>query len=148
DCVHNWMHLARIGPWKVFEIGPDKLGHVTLGDAPATFRAKVAWGLVGDVVLEVVQPLEGRSPLTDVLETRGEGVASLGVEPLERFDALLVHCANKGYRRLMTGSLVGTHRAAYLDARSKIGTDLEIVSTQGASMVAIYERTKAERLIV
>jgi hypothetical protein len=141
------MHLARIRPWKVFEVGPERLGHVTLGDAPAMFRARVAWGLVGDVVLEIVQPLEGRSPLSDVLETRGEGVASLGVEPLERFDALLVHCAERGYRRLMTGSLVGSHRAAYLDARAKVGTDLEIVSTQGASMVAIYERATPDRWI-
>jgi hypothetical protein len=147
DCVRRWIDLARVRPWRVFEVRPEERRHVTLGDAPASFRARVAWGLVGDIVVEIVQPLEGKSPLSDILETRGEGVASLGVEPIPRFDDLVAHCAGLGYRRLMNGSLVGSHRAAYLGARHRIGTDLEIVSTQGASMVAIYERTKPARVI-
>ena len=147
DCIQKWTSLARVCPWRIFELEPEKLRHVTLGDAQASFRARVAWGTVGDIVLEIVQPKDGKSPFAQILETRGEGVASLGVDPVGRFDDLLLHCANKGYPRLMTGALVGPERSAYLGGRTRIGTDLEIISTQGASLIATFERTKADRIV-
>jgi methylmalonyl-CoA/ethylmalonyl-CoA epimerase len=69
--------LLGIGPFKFF----------TLPDAAETFRGKpfipaqrvaIKMAQMGNMVLELLQPLEGESPHREFLEEKGEGVQHLG----------------------------------------------------------------------
>jgi hypothetical protein len=119
----------------VFELGPERLGRVKVGAMAASFSASVAIGRIGDVLFELIAPKEGQSPYHELLERRGEGVASVGVQVgLEGMQGLLAHTAARGYAPLIYGPLLGDHDSVYLACRSGIGTDLELIDTDGPGL--------------
>jgi hypothetical protein len=133
--IRSYMELGGIAPWLVFELGPGRLERVKVGGGAASFSASVAIGRIGDVVFELIAPKEGQSPYHELLARRGEGVASVGVQPgAEGMDGLLAHTIARGYATLIRGPLVGDHDSAYLACRSGIGTDLELVDADGPGL--------------
>ena len=68
------------GPWKVY----DAAGDGVLRDAswrgqPADFRLRWAETMVGDLNVELLEPLAPGNPFHEFLETKGEGIASVAV---------------------------------------------------------------------
>ena len=146
--VRAYIDLVGVSPWKLFDLGPDRLRYVRLAGEPARFRARVAWALIGDTLIEVIEPLEGRSPYHDVLEERGEGVMSLGVLPgKDGFEKLVSHTAALGYAETMQGALTGSHPTSFFSARSFIGTDLEVLDPGEPSPAALFRRTEPDRIV-
>lgn len=99
-------------------------------DALATGRAALA--RIDDVVIELLEPTAG--PYRELLDTRGEAIATLGVTPRGAPAALLAHCRALGYR-VIADRGAGT---AFLGARRWLGTDLELLppGTTAASLLA------------
>jgi hypothetical protein len=146
--VRSYIDLVGVGPWRIFDLGPDRLRYVRLAGEPAKFRARVAWAIIGDTLIELIEPLEGRSPYHDVLEHRGEGVISLGVLPgRDGFEKLVTHCTALGYTESMQGALTGSHRSSFFGARRFIGTDLEVLDPGEPSPAALFRRTEPDRII-
>jgi len=146
--VRAYIDLVGVGPWRVFELGPDRLRYVRLAGEPASFRARVAWAIIGDTLIELIEPRDGRSPYHEVLETRGEGVISLGVLPgRDGFEKLVAHCAALGYAESMQGALTGSYPSSFFGARRFIGTDLEVLQPGEQSPVALFRRTEPDRII-
>jgi hypothetical protein len=146
--VRNYVDVVRVGPWRIFEVGPERSARLQVDGVAGRFRAKVAWGFVGDTLFELVEPLDGASPYRHVLDTRGEGVAAVGVLPgREGFDALLDHCKSLGYSVSLRGALRGDHPSAYLGARRWIGTDLEIVAPPSDTFKALFHGGDADRVL-
>jgi glyoxalase/bleomycin resistance protein/dioxygenase superfamily protein len=113
DTVRKWIDVAGVGPWRIFE--------------------GIAWGLVGDTLIEIVQPTGG--PHAEVLSKRGEGVASVGVLPgRDGFAALAAYCREL-YGCPLDRPLVGTHRSTYHTARAAIGTDLEVLDIESPTLL-------------
>ncbi len=80
-------------------------------------------------MIELVEPGEARTPYRELLETRGEVAASLGVRPgRDGFDVLVAHCEKLGYATKMRGAIVGEHPSVTFGAREHIGTDLEVLA--------------------
>jgi hypothetical protein len=133
DTVRAYQTVAGVGPWRVFDRKLDSC------------EAKVAWGLVGDMLFELVEPRGGSSRYHDILATRGEGVAYLGITPCVGFDALLHRFDDLGYTTRLEAPLVGDHPAAYVSARRRLGTDFEIVAPGCASFAALFDAAVFER---
>ncbi len=133
--VGSWIDLASVGPWGVFSVNEG-------------LRARVAWAMIGDNLIEIVEPESEAGPLADVLRTRGEGVASVGVLPgPSGFDALVDRCTGLGYALRMKGGLHGEHRSVYLGARPFLGTDLEVVAPAGGTFAAAFSASRPERTL-
>ena len=69
-------HLSSLG------MGPFEQSHAAIPtkeklfrDKPANYSVKASTGKMGDLTLEVIQPVQGESPHTEFLDSKGEGIA-------------------------------------------------------------------------
>jgi len=68
------------GPWNIHEYQPPFLSDLKVRGEPAEFTWIGAEAHAGDTWIELLQPLEGDSPLKDWLAMHGDGVHHLGYE--------------------------------------------------------------------
>jgi len=146
--ARSWRTLSGVGPFRAFDLGPHRLGHVRVGGAPAAFEARVAVALLDRIVIELVQPGAGASPYADLLMTRGEGVAFVGVRADRHGPRDPVGSAvARGAPIRMTGSLLHTGRSVLLGTRGRIGTDLEVFEADSESLPEALERLTPDRIL-
>ena len=62
---------SGIGPWNVYTIGAPSMTGMTYRGEPADFRIRHALAFSGEVMIELVQPLEGQSIWQEYLDARG-----------------------------------------------------------------------------
>jgi hypothetical protein len=75
--IHAYRTAFGWGPWKLYE--PAALAGVRSAGSPPGLAARVAQTMVGDLNVELIQPLGGRSPWQELLDTKGEGIAGISV---------------------------------------------------------------------
>jgi hypothetical protein len=112
--AEQWVRFG-VGPWWTKELGPDDLGAITLPE----FRAQIAWCLLGETLLEIIEPVSGDTPHARLLESAGPGLHTVGVKS----DSLalpqtLEHLRGAGLPVVLQGVLHGGFEFAVLDARS------------------------------
>jgi methylmalonyl-CoA/ethylmalonyl-CoA epimerase len=125
-----WGAIGGVRRWHLF-------------DRPA---ARVAWALVDDALIELVQPGEAGGPHRELLAGRGEAVAAIGVEPIGPYDDFLKHCAKLGWG-VRHDQERPAGEAAWIGARRSIGTDLEALDLQGEAVEALFRRAKPDRVL-
>ncbi len=120
--------LFGIGPFTIYEFEPQ--GLVVRGEKTysKSIMAKAMWG---NIELEVIQPIEGKSLSLDFLRRRGEGVNHFGFH-VPNFDELYERFIQEGFEPLMQAqSYVETYKgnlkACYFDTESAVGTLFEII---------------------
>jgi len=85
---------------------------------------------VGDVELELIEPLEGESLYAEHLATHGEGLHHVAFE-VGDFGSVRTHLKEKGYRELQGGRPFDVTDYAYFDTDStlaciaELGSDVE-----------------------
>jgi methylmalonyl-CoA/ethylmalonyl-CoA epimerase len=123
---------------EVFGLGPFR--YVTYPpegreDIQLTFRGEVghfshrlAFAQMGPIELELIQPLEGESGLTEFLEEHGEGIHHIRFNTPE-LEAALDHLAGKGVAPLMGGGGLrpGT-QWVHLDTAAQAGFIIELMN--------------------
>ncbi|MGB9023739.1 MAG: VOC family protein, partial [Candidatus Bathyarchaeia archaeon] len=73
---HFWEELG-VGPWKIWRFSSENLTDMILHGKPAEYSFIVGMAYVGDVSIELVQPLEGESIFKEFLDKKGEGIHHL-----------------------------------------------------------------------
>lgn len=133
--IEAWADRCGVGPWHIVHIGPESIGNVTVGAAPADFRAKVGWAMMGSTLLEVIQPIAGDTPHAHLLAEKGDGLHYLGVrsDTVSTVDATR-HLASLGCPTLLEGVLFGGYDFSLVDASSVACTWLELM-TLGAEVL-------------
>ncbi len=117
DAIATMRHWARfgVGPWLTKEVGPADLSDISLGD----FRARIGWCLLGDTLLEVIEPVAGETPHAELLRTRGPGLHIVGVKSDTLMQPLLLEQLRaSGLPLVVQGILHGGFEFAVLDASS------------------------------
>ena len=120
-----------IGPFLRF---PDflKLGYeeTYYKGEPEEFNSSFAFFRLGDMEVEIIQPLYGRSIYRDFLEAGRQGLHHLGFDVYGDFDERLTAYAELGIGVLMNGR--GPNRAfAYLDTEKIGGVIFELIERGG-----------------
>ena len=104
--VKGWTRLPDI------RFGPESC---TYRGAPADFTAHISMAYVGEMQLELIQPVSGESIYTEFLERTGGGLHHLCWE-VDDLDAALDRAGAAGMEILQTGDMAGgSIRFAYLD---------------------------------
>ena len=107
--VHNVEATAKryyddlgIGPWRFYTIEPDSTGEMTLRGKPVKHAFRVALTKVGDVSMELIEPLEGESLYAEHLSKHGESLhhVAFGTKGYEDTKRLL---KEKGYKEVQSG---------------------------------------------
>lgn len=98
---HYW-DILGIGPWEIYDWEAPLVYDRQYRGAAAVARERIALTQVGDVQLELVQPVEGPSIYRDWLNKHGEGLHHLNflVDDVDTTAALL---AREGFVSLQSG---------------------------------------------
>jgi hypothetical protein len=131
-----WDDLG-IGPWGFYDLNPNTTHNLTLRGKPVTHAFRVAVAYVGDVQLELIEPLEGDNIYTEHLATHGEGLHHIQFQ-VENFDDAKAHFKEKGYAELQSGQPFGVCTYLYFDTDKHLASILELGSgvTSGKSFPA------------
>jgi methylmalonyl-CoA/ethylmalonyl-CoA epimerase len=110
DIDEGLSHLVDlgIGPFMVFEVGPHNSVDLTYDGKPADYSMILAFATHGNMMWEVIQPLEGTTIYSDFLDGGHQGlhhvaISGTGVSYEERAAEL----ERRGYRYLMGGRAFG-----------------------------------------
>jgi methylmalonyl-CoA/ethylmalonyl-CoA epimerase len=131
DCVAAQEELsARLGAGPFLSTGDEiRFDNVLLHGKPTPVWLRVAFGTLGGVVLELLEPLDDRSPHAEFLATHGEGMHHLAFL-VPDFDAQLaaVRTADPDAQLLIDGTGPGNpFRWVYIDGGAAHGTVIELL---------------------
>ena len=98
---------------------------MTFKGEPSNAQTKLAFFRLGQVELELVQPLGGKSSWQDVLDRKGEGFHHLAfwVEDMQKSVDFL---KERGILMIQRGDM-GSGQYAYFDADDRLGITLELL---------------------
>jgi methylmalonyl-CoA/ethylmalonyl-CoA epimerase len=129
DCAAAQRELAaKLGAGPFVSAGEEaRFDNTLVHGKPVPFALKVAFGPLGGVLLELLEPLDDRSPHAEFLASRGEGPHHLAFL-LDDFDDQLAAASGSGLERLIDGTGPGNPiRWVYLDAGGLRGTVIELL---------------------
>lgn len=69
--MRTWSRKYGVAPWRVYEWGELEVGELTLGGRPDRYAMRTALAELGDMGLELLQPLDDRSIYARSLERHG-----------------------------------------------------------------------------
>ena len=119
-----------IGPWMIMDgekgFDPDQTAvGLTVRGERVDFEISLASAWVGDVELELIQPLDDKGDYARFLKEHGEGVhhISIGTDP----KAFAEKMKEKGIPELMKGTIPNNSDWVYYDSESELGMIAEVV---------------------
>jgi len=102
-----------------------ELAHTEYRGQPTAARAKLAFFNLGQVSLELIEPVGAPSTWREHLETHGEGVHHIAFH-IQGMDEQLTLLAERGMPAVQRGDYTGG-RYAYVDAVPQLGVVLELL---------------------
>ena len=120
---------ARLGAGPFLSAGERCFDQVLVHGKPTPVALKIAFGALGGVLLELLEPLDDRSPHAAFLAERGEGLHHLAFLVTD-FDEQLaaIRAADPETNLLIDGTGPGNPvRWAYLDGGKARGTVIELL---------------------
>jgi methylmalonyl-CoA/ethylmalonyl-CoA epimerase len=109
--IESLSSIWGLGPWVIVEDSPNK-DDIRIGEP---YRLKVAFAKLGPVVLELFQPLEGRSIWSQFLEAKGEGIHHIGFE-VSNWDDMALKLQEQG-GRMVAGAVFEGKRWGYFETK-------------------------------
>jgi methylmalonyl-CoA/ethylmalonyl-CoA epimerase len=128
-----------IGPWQIFEYGPDNGSELIVDDEPVEYAMRVAITTLGPVEWELIEPLDDRSDYARFLAEKGSGVHHVAVG-ISSYDDTLRALRDKG-RIIRQGGRNGEVTFAYMSTDDDLGVIAEIVDWPAGTVhipAAIY----------
>jgi methylmalonyl-CoA/ethylmalonyl-CoA epimerase len=115
-----------IGPWEIHEFNPDSAKDLCEDGQPVERSWRLAVTMVGDVMWELIEPLDNKSVYARFLAEKGEGVHHIAVATPNFEDAVAAQ-AKRGRKLALSGTFSGV-KVAYLPTDRDLGVVLEIYS--------------------
>ena len=115
-----------IGPWEVWEVTPENAPDLYHDGQPLKGSTRTAGTMVGNVMLEVFQPLDEHGIFARFLAEKGEGVHHIAVTT-PNFHDVVAEQTQRGTTLPLSGSFSGVD-VAYLPTDRDLGVILEIFS--------------------
>ena len=113
--------ILGIGPFEALSLPPDRKEYFRgeLMDADFDIRST----RMGNVQLELIQPLSGDSPHKEFLETKGEGIQHVMCQ-VDDVEATVKELTDKGVEVLLDARFPGGNGIAYVDLGFNIVIEL------------------------
>jgi methylmalonyl-CoA/ethylmalonyl-CoA epimerase len=127
---HYWEDVG-IGPWQLYILDPSNTAALTLRSVPVSHAFRIAITMVGDVELELIEPLEGPNLYSEHLAAHGEGVHHLAFE-VEDFQHSRDHLTRKGYVEIQSGRPFDVNTYAYFGTARNLACISELFSPTDA----------------
>lgn len=131
--VGKWFRLPDV------EFGPQTC---RFRGEPSDFSAHISLSYLGDLQLEIIEPVRGPSIYTEFLDRGGPGLHHICFEP-DDFDAALNTARSAGLEVIQDGQMAGSMRFAYLDGAAAGVPYTEIVEISD-DMRAFFDHVKQQ----
>jgi methylmalonyl-CoA/ethylmalonyl-CoA epimerase len=137
DCAAAQEELsARLGAGPFLSVGDEaRFDQALVHGKPAAFSLKIAFGVLGGVLLELLEPLDDRSPHAAFLVERGEGMHHLAYL-VDNFDEQITAArkADPETELIVDGTGPGNPvRWVYLGGHTARGTVIELLERTSQS---------------
>ncbi len=129
EMVRKYNDEFGIGPWKIWEFGPDTVNDMTIGGKPSDYRMRLALAKIGDIDVELIQPRDNKSIYADFLGSNGEGFHHLAYEVTD-FAKLMKYMEKLGVKVSMSGNWCGRHIWVYLTTEEDLNHIVELNCTE------------------
>jgi hypothetical protein len=129
QAVENYWKIFGIGPWHFYTYGKPLVKRMTRHGKPAEYKMRVALSHIGNLRIELIEPLEGDTVYSEFVEKHGYGVHHLGVLT-DNMQQAIGRAAHAGFEMTQDGAGFGPDddgHYAYLDTESLIGTTIELI---------------------
>ncbi len=123
-----WEEFA-IGPWKIWNHGPNTSRETTYYGRPARHEFIGAKTMVGDLNIELLMHVSGETIYRDFLDRRGEGLHHVAYVTNDIY-AVLEKFTRMGIRVIQSGK-VEKDSYYYLDTESMFGIIVELYTDYG-----------------
>jgi methylmalonyl-CoA/ethylmalonyl-CoA epimerase len=124
--LRRYVHDFGIGPWQRFEVTPETAPDLLHEGEPIKGSTRAATTMVGNVMWELIQPLDDQGVFARFLVEKGEGVHHIAVATAN-FDDVIADQARRGNTLPLSGTVSGID-VAYLPTDCDLGVILEIFS--------------------
>lgn len=135
--VKKWVRIPDV------HFAPDACSYL---GKPADFVASISLSYLGDMQLELIEPVRGDNIYSDFLRDSGPGLHHICIEAEspEQFDAALVEAADMGAKVVQQGVMPGGIQFAYVSAAQAAVPFVEIAYIS-PEMRAFYDYIKQEQ---
>jgi catechol 2,3-dioxygenase-like lactoylglutathione lyase family enzyme len=127
--VENYWKRFGIGPWHIYTYGKPLVKRMTRNGKPYDYKMKVALSYIGNMRIELIQPLEGDTVYTEFIEKHGYGMHHIGVLTDDMQESLK-KAEDSGLKMTQDGAGFGPDddgHYAYLDTEDLLGTTIELI---------------------
>jgi methylmalonyl-CoA/ethylmalonyl-CoA epimerase len=146
-----YCHLFGIDKdsWWVITIDR-KICQMTYRGQPSQHSYRAAMAMVGPLMIELLEPLEGYGTYREFLDKHGEGIHHLGHVMVPDLAAVIEKMEKAGFPTVETGepagSVKGNHKWAYIDTTSALGYITEYSQgTDPRDSLKMFQKMKAAR---
>ena len=105
--MQAWIDVLRIGPWRVFRFTDKTVKNLKVDGKPVEgpFEFRIGITHVGDMEIELIQPVHGPMIYEDYLQRRGEGLHHIKEKiPDDRIATVVEEYEGRGIEVTQTGS--------------------------------------------
>jgi hypothetical protein len=124
ESMKTYMDKYGIGPWSVYTFDPSTTDEMVSDGERKDYACRLAVAQLGDLELELIEPLDDHSRHAQILRTRGEGVDHLCFST-DSFTESKAYFIGKGVSVAAGGTWHDT-RYEYLSTQDDLKFDLEI----------------------
>ncbi len=142
--MQAWIDVLRIGPWRVYRFTDKSVKNLRVGGKPVEvpFEFRIAITHVGDMELEIIQPVQGPMIYEDFLQRHGEGLHHVKEKlPDDQMERVVADYESRGVAVTQTGQFVKDFHF-YLDTEHKVDFVYELGNCPAqdlpANMFTIY----------
>lgn len=125
DAVQAWSHLLGVDPPSIIITDTVDVAHTRYQDRPTSAQARLAFFDLGQVALELIQPLGEPSTWNDQLIVHGPSLHHIAFE-IKGMGEHIRDLQKHGLRLVQCGDYHGG-RYAYVDGQNQFGTVIELL---------------------
>jgi catechol 2,3-dioxygenase-like lactoylglutathione lyase family enzyme len=137
----NYWDLFGVGPWILVDfktpfMSDGALHGVDMYDG-IDFHVRAALADLGDMQIELLEPVKGPSTYMEYFKTVGQGIHHVSFGESEDHDEVVSVLRNHGVDIEMTGVLGGAIRFTYMATQEKLGTIFEVIKTDHEAVMTL-----------
>jgi methylmalonyl-CoA/ethylmalonyl-CoA epimerase len=120
-----------IGPWRFYTLDPLNTPNMSFRGKPVQHAFRAALASIGDVTLELIEPLSGSSVYAEHLAAHGEGLHHLAFA-VEDYESAREQLKDRGYQELQHGRPFDVNDYSYFDTDRTLRFMTELSSKEAA----------------
>ncbi len=135
DAMRRMNDKFGIGPWTEFHFSKENMTDMTYYGEPEEYAMNIGISHIGNVEIELIQPVSGKNIYMDFLDKHGEGLHHICLDTSDYEKACEILLA-AGCPLASSGKILGQKEAdyqlfSYYDCREKLGFYVELYKVVG-----------------